>query len=149
MESGNASCHCGRLAHSRAWWAAMAAAGTEPCWSCRPARASWTVRRSCAKVGGIAVATACLRLRSAEWRAVTWVLRQAASRDSRTRTAAGRWAHRNIVGAGAGDVAVAGVAELEGAAARSASLAKAAAAGVRDGFAAAAVAASRRRRARA
>jgi hypothetical protein len=123
---------------------ALAAAGTEPCWSCRPAHVSWTVRRSCAKVGGIAVATACLRLQSAGWRAATWALRQAASRDSRTRTAAGRWAHRSIVGADAGDVAAVGVAGLEGAAARSASLARAAAAGVRDGSAAA-VSASRRR----
>ena len=120
-----------------------AAPGTGPCWSCRPARASWAVRRSCAKAGGIEVATACLRLRNAGWRAATWVLRQAASRDSRTkRTTAGRWARRSIVGAGG---VAAGAAELEGAAAHSASLARAAAAAVGGGASLAAC----RRRARA
>jgi hypothetical protein len=108
---------------------ASVAAGIGPCWGCRAAaRASRAVRRSCGLFGGIAVATACLRLRSAGWRATTLVVRQAASRDSRAMDVAGRWARRSTAGDADDAGAVAGAGVLEGAAARSASSARAASA---------------------
>jgi hypothetical protein len=109
---GSASLCCGRWARLMALSAAWAATGTGPCLGCTAAHASLEARRSCARLGRIAVAPARRRLRSAGWRVTTSRRCQAARRDSRARADAGRWHSTGGVGggvAGAGCVGGAGV----------------------------------------
>jgi len=98
--SGSASLCCGRWARLMAWSVAWAAMGTEPCLDCTAAHASLEARRSCARLGRIAVAPARQRLRNAGSRVTTSRRCQAARRDSLAKVDVGRLHSTGGVGGG-------------------------------------------------